>query len=87
MLETAAAEVRIAGRLDLTIEPWDWPFARTRRAEIDAHFHAARGEREALWNGRVLMLREPRFDGDCFPGAGGGAGGARSDEPGVVAGG
>jgi 8-oxo-dGTP pyrophosphatase MutT (NUDIX family) len=60
------AEVRVAARLDLALRAWDWPFARTRRAEIDAHFRAARGEREALWNGRVLMLREPWFDGDCF---------------------
>ena len=66
MFEAPAAEIHIVGRLDLTVEPWDWPFARARRAEIDAHFLAVRGANEALWNGRVLMLRDPQFDGDSL---------------------
>lgn len=38
--------------------PRRWPFAESRRAEIDAHFRAAQAARPALWNGRVLLLHE-----------------------------
>jgi 8-oxo-dGTP pyrophosphatase MutT (NUDIX family) len=63
---TTAAVVRRFNRLDLTVAPWAWPFAAERRAEIDAHFAAVRANRPHIWNGRVLMLRNPRDDGDCF---------------------
>jgi 8-oxo-dGTP pyrophosphatase MutT (NUDIX family) len=60
------ATVRRVGRLELSFRPWQWPFAVERRAEIDAHFMAACGVREQLWNGRVLMLRHPQFEGELF---------------------
>jgi 8-oxo-dGTP pyrophosphatase MutT (NUDIX family) len=44
-------------RLDLRLEPVQWPFAIQRRAEIDAHFAKLRTEKPELWNGRVLLLR------------------------------
>jgi 8-oxo-dGTP pyrophosphatase MutT (NUDIX family) len=50
--------------LDLPVRPWSWPFAATRRAEIDAHFAAEQRKRPALWNGRVLLGRHPHFSGD-----------------------
>jgi 8-oxo-dGTP pyrophosphatase MutT (NUDIX family) len=43
-------------RLDLWFEPRSWQFAEQRRAEIDAHFAAARGANPKLWNGRVLIM-------------------------------
>lgn len=52
-------------RLDLAFEPWDWPFARERQAEIAAHF-ARIQETRAVWNGRVLLLRDPHQEGDLF---------------------
>ena len=52
--------------LDLTYEPWDWPFASERRADIDAHFAAKQREKPGLWNGRVLLARRPAFAGDRF---------------------
>ncbi|MEW6640871.1 MAG: NUDIX hydrolase [Pseudomonadota bacterium] len=52
-------------RLDLAFEPWDWPFARERQAEISAHFARVQ-ETRAVWNGRVLLLRDPREEGDVF---------------------
>jgi 8-oxo-dGTP pyrophosphatase MutT (NUDIX family) len=61
-----AATVREVGRLDFAFEPWDWPFATARRAEIDAHFAAARVARPELFNGRILLLRAPRHEGDVF---------------------
>ncbi|WJR76904.1 NUDIX hydrolase [Bradyrhizobium sp. NP1] len=52
--------------LDLRITPWAWPFARERSAEIDAHFAEKQRERPKLWNGRVLLGRNPVFDGARF---------------------
>jgi hypothetical protein len=53
-------------RLDLTVRPWRWPLAAERRDEIDAHFAALRVKMPALWNGRVLLGREPAFEDACF---------------------
>lgn len=49
--------------LDLAVEAWPWPFALERRAEIDAHFATQQRKNPALWNGRVLLARNPVFDG------------------------
>lgn len=53
-------------RLDLRVTPWRWPFADERRRDIDAHFAELRRETPQLWNGRVLLGREPRFVEDTF---------------------
>jgi 8-oxo-dGTP pyrophosphatase MutT (NUDIX family) len=53
-------------RLDLTVSPWRWTFADERRREIDAYFAAQRVKTPTLWNGRVLLGRNRRFDGGCF---------------------
>jgi len=50
--------------LDLNVQPWSWPFAQARRAEIDVHFAAEQSKRPDLWNGRVLLGRNPRFSGE-----------------------
>ena len=55
-------------RLELRFEPWLWPFAFERRAEIEAHFEGLRREQPAIWNGRVLMLREHTIDGGVLRG-------------------
>jgi 8-oxo-dGTP pyrophosphatase MutT (NUDIX family) len=47
--------------LDLPVEAWAWPFAQERRAEILAHFAYQQRERPAMWNGRVLLGRNPVF--------------------------
>ena len=57
--------------LDLTYEPWDWPFATRRRADIDAHFARKKREKPDIWNGRVLLARGPvhaegRFSANYF---------------------
>jgi 8-oxo-dGTP pyrophosphatase MutT (NUDIX family) len=44
-------------RLDLRYEPGVWPFAVTRRAEIDTHFVKLRADKPEMWNGRVLLMR------------------------------
>jgi 8-oxo-dGTP pyrophosphatase MutT (NUDIX family) len=52
--------------LDLRVQPRPWPFAQTRRAEIDAHFAEEQRKTPELWNGRVLIGHTPVFDGDRF---------------------
>jgi len=47
--------------LDLTFEPFAWPFARERRAQIDAYFVEKQREKPRMWNGRVLLGRKPSF--------------------------
>jgi 8-oxo-dGTP pyrophosphatase MutT (NUDIX family) len=47
--------------LDLKVEPWTWPFTAARRSEIDAHFAKKQREKPALWNGRILLGRDPSF--------------------------
>jgi 8-oxo-dGTP pyrophosphatase MutT (NUDIX family) len=52
--------------LDLRVEPWSWPFAEARRTEIDRHFAGKKAETPQLWNGRVLLGRDPAFTGSAF---------------------
>ncbi|MDE2469078.1 MAG: NUDIX hydrolase [Bradyrhizobium sp.] len=52
--------------LDLCVQPFVWPFATERREDIDAHFRARQAEKPQMWNGRVLMGRNPVFAGKHF---------------------
>jgi 8-oxo-dGTP pyrophosphatase MutT (NUDIX family) len=47
--------------LDLRLRPEPWAFAEQRRAEIDAHFARQREAKPKLWDGRILMMRNPVF--------------------------
>jgi len=58
--------IRRVTTLDLKVEPWDWPFAHQRRDEIAAHFAERQREKPGLWNGRVLLGRNPRFTDGLF---------------------
>jgi 8-oxo-dGTP pyrophosphatase MutT (NUDIX family) len=53
-------------QLDLKCGAWMWPFALERRADIDAHFARQQAAKPKLWNGRVLLGRNPLFSGDRF---------------------
>ena len=58
-------------RLEVGYVPQRWTFADERRPEIDAYFAVLQRENPALWNGRVLLLREFTiidgvFRGDCL---------------------
>jgi 8-oxo-dGTP pyrophosphatase MutT (NUDIX family) len=52
--------------LDLAFKPRPWPFAQARRADIEAHFALQQREKPNLWNGRVLLGRNPAFTTDRF---------------------
>lgn len=47
--------------LELDVEPWSWPFAIERAAEISAHFAGKQAEKPRIWNGRILLARNPDF--------------------------
>jgi 8-oxo-dGTP pyrophosphatase MutT (NUDIX family) len=53
------ASIHPVTTLDLAYEPRPWPFAEARRAEISAHFAEKQRQSPALWNGRVLLARDP----------------------------
>jgi 8-oxo-dGTP pyrophosphatase MutT (NUDIX family) len=52
--------------LDLSFQPRPWRFADERRADVDAYFSLQRIERPKLWNGRILLGRNPVFNGGRF---------------------
>jgi 8-oxo-dGTP pyrophosphatase MutT (NUDIX family) len=66
MTAEALPVIHRVSRLDLGLLPWSWPFAEERRADIDAHFAIRRTEKPKIWNGRILLGRDPVFAGDRF---------------------
>jgi 8-oxo-dGTP pyrophosphatase MutT (NUDIX family) len=52
--------------LDLPVRPWPWRFAEERRADIAAHFAGKQREKPKIWNGRVLLGRNPQFAAERF---------------------
>src|SRR4051812_2941256 len=51
---------------ELNVQAWPWPFAMERGAEISAHFAVKQREKPKIWNGRVLLGRNPDFTGTSF---------------------
>jgi 8-oxo-dGTP pyrophosphatase MutT (NUDIX family) len=58
---TASVVIHRVSQLDLSFGGFVWPFEQTRRAEIDAHFAERKADKPELWNGRVLLGRNPVF--------------------------
>jgi len=55
-------EIAALDAVEIAVEPWTWPFAQARRADINRHFAIKQSERPTLWNGRVLLMhRENRI--------------------------
>jgi 8-oxo-dGTP pyrophosphatase MutT (NUDIX family) len=52
--------------LDLPVRAWPWPFAEARRADVAAHFALKQREKPRIWNGRVLLGRNPQFEAGRF---------------------
>jgi hypothetical protein len=67
MRNEAAAPIAIhrVTQLDLNVRPQRWTFADQRCADIDAHF-AIKQREKPIWNGRVLLGRNPVFTKDRF---------------------
>src|SRR3954468_3000391 len=63
---TVPVAIHRVTQLDLKCRSWRWPFGVERRADIEAHFAHQQIEKPKLWNGRVLLGRNPAFTADCF---------------------
>jgi len=63
-------EIATIDAVEIAVEPWTWPFAQARRADIDRHFAAQQRERPALWNGRTLLLHRYARENSVLRGAG-----------------
>jgi 8-oxo-dGTP pyrophosphatase MutT (NUDIX family) len=68
---TAALRIEQVNAIDIVVERYDWPFARERAADIDAHWQAVRQLRPKDYNGRVFLFRnmaiqDGRLTGTCF---------------------
>src|SRR5450755_4456484 len=55
---------------DVVVEPYAWPFAVSRRAEIDRHFAGRQRRQPALWNGRVILFNRWTIEDGMLRGAG-----------------
>jgi 8-oxo-dGTP pyrophosphatase MutT (NUDIX family) len=55
---TPDVTIAAVDRLALGFAPYAWPFATTRRDDIAAHFERRRAATPAIWNGRVLLMRD-----------------------------
>jgi 8-oxo-dGTP pyrophosphatase MutT (NUDIX family) len=69
MSDAAALEIVPVERVEITVAPWPWEFAVKRRAEIEAHFAARQERQPALWNGRVLLLRDYGIENGLLTGS------------------
>ncbi len=54
----------ICTALDAKVAPYDWPFARTHEAAISAYWAQEIAKKPAMFNGRVLMLKQLEHSGD-----------------------
>jgi 8-oxo-dGTP pyrophosphatase MutT (NUDIX family) len=64
-----AIEIAALDAVEIAVEPWTWPFAQARRADIERHFAAQQRERPGLWNGRVLLLHRYARENGVLRGA------------------
>ena len=66
MTASAPAVIHRVTTLALRVQPWAWPFAEQKRADISAHFALQQRAKPKMWNGRVLLGRNRAFSGDRF---------------------
>ena len=57
--------------IDIHVEQYDWPFARERARDIEAHWQEMRAAKPNLFNGRVFLFRDieirgAQLTGTCF---------------------
>ncbi|BBF91397.1 NUDIX hydrolase [Blastochloris tepida] len=64
----SAPVVRRIASAEFAVVAADWPMARARRSEIDAHFARLKRDRPKLWNGKVLVARDVELVGDRLTG-------------------
>jgi len=63
-----AALVQYVQDLKFSFRPWSWPFSETRRRDIDEFFRRECEKNPALWNGRLLLLRDANIQDGTMSG-------------------
>ena len=58
---SASIRIEDVDAVDMRVEAFDWPFARTEAARIAAHWAARAAERPAMYDGEVLLQHEGRM--------------------------
>jgi 8-oxo-dGTP pyrophosphatase MutT (NUDIX family) len=68
---TAAMSLQVVpiDHLAFAFEPWRWPFADQRRAEIDAYFAQLCAGSPHVWNGRIVLATGCRVAGRSLTGS------------------
>jgi hypothetical protein len=71
MISCDCTEIIHLDRIEILTAPFAWEFAAVRRGEISQHFASLKNKRPAVWNGRVLLLknfliRNATLLGSCF---------------------
>ena len=52
--------------IDICVTPYDWPFLRQARAEIDAFWRELSADKPHVYDGRVLLLHQQEWQGTYF---------------------
>lgn len=58
--------LHVVARLDLPVRDGQWDFARDNAENIASYFAELQTVTPQIWNGAMLMARNPRIEGDCF---------------------
>lgn len=58
--------LHVVARLELPVREQHWPFAADNVEEIASYFSELQVTTPHLWNGGMLLTRNPRVAGDCF---------------------
>lgn len=66
MNDATAPVIHRVTRLDLRVRAQRWRFAQARRADIEAHFAQKQIEKPKIWNGIIMLGRNPEFSGGRF---------------------
>jgi 8-oxo-dGTP pyrophosphatase MutT (NUDIX family) len=64
-----ALRIEQVASIEISVERYDWPFARERAGDIDAHWQALRQAKPNLFNGRVLLFRDMEVRGASLTGS------------------
>ena len=62
----SCAEIFPVTSIDIRVTPYDWPFLRQARAEIDAFWRKLSADKPHVYDGRVLLLHEQDWQGAHF---------------------
>jgi hypothetical protein len=62
-------EIVTLDRIEISSEPWAWPFAADRRPDIDRYFAELQKKRTGVWNGRAILLHRHAIADNVLHGA------------------